>query len=114
MKRDLDLIRRILFSVESGKETDYSGFPVEVVVYHRALIIEAGLGKGMISEGAYGMPNAVVIHRLTWEGHEYLDTIRADTVWEKTKNTFTSQGIAMTVELVKTVAIRVATDLLFR
>ena len=37
-------------------------------------------------------------------GHEFLDAIRSDNVWAKTKETFTEQGISMTSELVKAVA----------
>ena len=113
MKRDLDLIRKILLSIESGKEEDLSDYAPEVCNYHRALVIEAGLALGHIHEGANGMPDAVLIQRLTWEGHEYLDAIRSEDIWEKTKRTFKQQGLAMTLELVKTVALKVATDLLF-
>ena len=42
--------------------------------------------------------------RLTWEGHEFLDSIRSDTVWTKTKKRFTEKGIDMSFDLVKSVA----------
>jgi len=113
MKRDLELIRRIMLSIEAEEGIDLSDIPQNVCVYHRALIIEAGLATGMISESG-GLPTAVVIHRLTWAGHEYLDAVRGDAVWEKTKSLFKREGLAMTFDLVKTVAIKIATDLIFR
>lgn len=102
-----------MLSIEAEEEIDLSDIPQNICVYHRALIIEAGLATGMISESG-GVPSAVVIHRLTWEGHEYLDAVRGEDVWEKTKSVFKKQGLSMTYELVKTVAIRIATDLIFR
>ena len=102
-----------MLSIEADEETDLSGIPQEVCVYHRALIIEAGFGTGMITESG-GMPHAVVIHRLTWEGHEYLDAVRGEDIWEKTKSVFKKEGLSMTVDLVKTVALKLATDLIFR
>lgn len=51
--------------------------------------------------------------RLTWTGHEFLDAIRSDTVWNKTKQTFSSKGLDMTFDLIKTVAAGVTTSLLF-
>jgi hypothetical protein len=102
-----------MLSIEADEEIDLSDIPQHVCVYHRALIIEAGLATGMISESG-GMPNAVVIHRLTWEGHEYLDAVRGEDVWEKTKSMFRKEGLSMTFDLVKTVAIKIATDLIFR
>jgi hypothetical protein len=52
------------------------------------------------------------IVRLTWEGHEFLDTIRSDTVWENTKKSFISHGVSMTFDLVKQVAIDITTSYL--
>jgi hypothetical protein len=49
---------------------------------------------------------------LTWEGHELLDAIKNDTVWNKTKDTFISKGLSMTFDLVKTMATKIATDYL--
>jgi len=113
MKRDLDLIRKLMLSIEADDEIDLSDVPQTVCNYHRALLIEAGLATGMITESG-GLPNAVVIHRLTWEGHEYLDAVRGDDIWEKTKSVFKKEGLSMTYALVKTVAIKFATDLIFR
>ena len=46
--------------------------------------------------------------RLTWNGHEFLDAIRSDTIWQKTKSSFLSKGLSMTFDLVKSVAVEVA------
>jgi len=46
--------------------------------------------------------------RLTWNGHEFLDAVRSDTVWQNTKKTILSKGGSMTFDLVKSVAMELA------
>jgi Hypothetical protein (DUF2513) len=41
---------------------------------------------------------------LTWYGHELLDAIRNESIWNKTKSTFADKSDAMTFELVREVA----------
>lgn len=53
-----------------------------------------------------------LLHRLTWSGHEFLDCIRSNSVWNKTKQVFVSEGIGMTVDLIKSVATGVASKIL--
>ncbi|MFM4928558.1 DUF2513 domain-containing protein [Aeromonas veronii] len=77
------------------------------------LLIEAGLVEGKMSRVLGGGPINFTATRLTWAGHEFLDAIRSDTVWNKTKETFTTKGLDMTFDLIKTVAGGVATALLF-
>ena len=55
--------------------------------------------------------NGFYITRLTWYGHEFLDAINNDTVWEKTKKSFASSGVSMTFELVKSVATDAASSI---
>ncbi len=50
--------------------------------------------------------------RLTWTGHEFLDATRSDTVWNKTKETFTTKGLDMTFETIKAVAAAAMTSML--
>ncbi|WP_090701935.1 DUF2513 domain-containing protein [Nitrosomonas aestuarii] len=41
---------------------------------------------------------------LTWYGHELLDVIRNESIWNKTKSIFVDKGAAMTFGLGKEVA----------
>ncbi len=77
-----------------------------------SLLIEARLVKGQMLQTMGPEAKDFFGQRLTWEGHEFLDTVRSDTVWKKTKKVFTEQGISMTFELVKTVAKEAAAGLL--
>ena len=41
---------------------------------------------------------------MTWEGHEFLDKIREDTVWNKTKDLITKKGLPMVLDVVKEIS----------
>jgi len=118
LKRDWEIIRELLTKVEEctlpTEQVGLSNFPAErhaEVSYHMALLIEAGLVHGKMS-GSIGPSVAQFIaRRLTWEGHEFIDSIRSDTVWKKTTKTITDQGISMTFDLVKEVAKEAASAL---
>lgn len=47
------------------------------------------------------------VGRLTWEGHDFLDKVRSDTVWNKTKETIINQGLPMVVDVVKDISTSV-------
>ena len=118
MKRDWDTIREILTTLEDNtlpnnilQLSDFPSAQTANISYHAELLLEAGLVDGemqkTIGRGAHG----VFITRLTWHGHEFLDAINNDTVWEKTKKSFTNSGISMTFELIKSVATDTASSL---
>jgi len=115
MKRDMELVRKILFALElSQRSATFDGYDNDTVKYHEALVIEAGLATGSSMYGGYihEIPAAVMLTSLTWAGHEFLDTVRNDTVWAKTKLTFASRGMDMTLDLVKSVASNIAAGLI--
>ena len=41
---------------------------------------------------------------LTWQGHEFLDKIRNDTLWQKVKATVQSKSLDLSFDVIKTVA----------
>jgi hypothetical protein len=96
MKRDMDLIRNILLQTEAGQ-------PIvgekTAVVYHIALLKEAGFVEAVIRNGPLGMPSEAVIRRLTWAGHDFLDAMRDETIWKKAKDKFIKPGVSWTVSI---------------
>jgi hypothetical protein len=115
MERNWDMIREILIKFEElGPETgaiQLSAFPPEKAYeysYHMELLIEAGLIDGQMVKTMGRHAQGFLARRLTWEGHEFLDAIRSDTVWNKTKKSFVKGGLSMTFDLVKGVATDVA------
>ncbi len=117
MERNWDLIREILFRLErkeAGKRVltakDFDGDLSHEIGYNVMLLQEAGLIEARILGST--PPSAFFAARLTWSGHELLDAIRDDTIWAKTKRSFLSKGLSMTFDLVKSVAIGIATECL--
>ena len=119
MKRDWDTIREILIKLEDAPTPSdtiqLSSFPMEradEISYHMELLIEAGLVDGHMSKTLGRGPQHFFASRLTWNGHEFLDSIRSDTVWQKTKKSFISNIVSMTFDLIKSVATDVAAALI--
>ena len=90
MKRDMDLIRRILLHVEEhdNLEIEVEDFDKNTISYHVRLLIEAGLMHGVAMTALDG---TIILQDcghtcLTWEGHEFLDAARQDTLWDKAKD----------------------------
>ena len=77
-----------------------------------ALLFEAGLVHGQMSQTLGPSVKDFLAQRLTWDGHEFLDSIQSDTVWNKTKKVFTEQGVTMTIDLVRDVAKKAAASFL--
>lgn len=92
MKRDIDLIRRIMLDIEEMPPGARIGVPVydgverDVVIAHAVLLHEAGLVKGSVMHPMNGPPK-IQISGLTWEGHDFLAVAKNDTIWEKAKRT---------------------------
>ncbi len=118
MKRNWDKIREILVRLEeeaSAQTISLASFPedeAEAVSYHMELLIEAGLVNGKMSKAMGLGPYDFFAMRLTWEGHEFLDAIRDETIWNKTKNSFVTQGLSMTFDLVRSVAVDITSSYL--
>ncbi len=107
MKRDWELVRKILLELEQQstarsliRSNSIEGYDDEVVSYHIHLLIEAGLIRGWCSETTNADLDCTA-SRLKWEGHEFLDKIRSDTIWNKTKALLKEKGVELTVETIK-------------
>ena len=102
MRRDMDLIRDVLIAVSDNPKCDgiYSNFfnsaeefgipnrSTEEVAYHVLLLMQSGYLSGNIEE-SFAIPS---IKGLTFAGHEFLDDIRDQEIWNKTKER--AKGIA--------------------
>lgn len=115
MERNWDTIREILTKFEEldpeKGPLQLDDFPEEHAYeysYHVELLLEAGLIHGEMSKTMGRKAQSFWADRLTWEGHEFLDAIRSDTVWNKTKSRFVEGGLSMTLDLIKGVATDVA------
>ena len=86
MKRDLDLIRRILLNIEAqGEGSGFNqiadnGYAPEAIQYHVQLMNDAGL---IVADEL--VPGQWWPERITWAGYEFLDLARNDALWQRTK-----------------------------
>jgi hypothetical protein len=118
MKRDMELVRKILFEIEETVDNtaEYNltieGYIMEQVAYHCALLFEGGYIHDYEGQYCSGELYAFGVGRLTWEGHDFLDKIREDTIWNKTKDTIASKGLPFAFEVVKTVSTGVISVLI--
>jgi hypothetical protein len=114
VQRNWDTIRRILIATEElpqGKALTRTSFPEEQayeIAYHVEILSEAGIIHSALSHELGGGIPHFHIWRLTWEGHELLDSIKSDTIWQKTKSFIADKGGSMTFDVVKGVAVQLS------
>ena len=90
MKRDLDLIRKLLLDIEeqgsdASRRAGWSvpgdnGLDPDVVQYHVQLMHDAGL---IVADEL--VPGQWWPERITWAGHEFLDLARNEDIWNRAK-----------------------------
>jgi hypothetical protein len=101
MKRDMELIRRILLLVDENPSLNPLDLEIEgksnaEIIYHLELLDDAGLIKGNYQE--YVTCKA---HRLSWEGHEFLARVRSERHWARIKEVAAKRGEEISLRLIK-------------
>jgi Hypothetical protein (DUF2513) len=95
LKRDMDLIRELLLKLESLSEQPgevfvlngddprlaVDGYSADQITYHLGLLREARLIECPGSLPMLG----VTFSRLSWRGHDFLDSVRNPETWTRTK-----------------------------
>lgn len=111
MTRDMDLVRNILLEIEKnyqGQEItafNIKGYDYNMIAYHCEIMYDAGLISSFNAERVWGGATAFFsVGGLTWAGHDYLDKIRDDTIWGKTKKTIKDKGLPLIFDTIKTIA----------
>jgi DNA-binding transcriptional ArsR family regulator len=92
----MGLIRELLLKLESlptprgavfsimpdDPEVSVDGYSGDEIDYHLSLLREAGLIECPGSQPMGG----ITFSRLSWQGHEFLDTVRNPEIWRETKS----------------------------
>ena len=115
MKRNMDLIRKILLAIEEKGgdprcyvDLDIQDHSNEEVSYHVQLLEEAGLLEAVSLSTRSRFD--VRPKRLTWYGHEFLDAAKNDTVWKKAKEIISEKGGSIPFDVLKALLIKLASS----
>lgn len=108
MKRDIDLVRTLMLAIEAldpnddhhtdGLAQSISRDRVEVME-HVGLLVEAGFVRATFAD--HPPPGLYHVDRLTWDGFEFLDSIRSDGAMARIK----SVGADIPYAIVKAIGI---------
>lgn len=115
MKRDWNLIRDLLILIEDAEsqhllDEDIHIDTPERVYYHLDQMIQGGLINGDTQTYISG-GGRITVTGLTPKGHDLIDKIRADTVWNKTKTLVKDKGLDLSYETIKAGAISVISSI---
>jgi hypothetical protein len=96
MKRNMELARLILMRIEEQESyqdnisCEFEGYTDEQVHYHIMLLSEAGLAVALDASSLQDIN--WIPQRITWQGHEFLDSARDNMIWKKAKEIMAKTG----------------------
>lgn len=105
MRRDMDVVRQILLACEEltygGQLGGLEGIDSDTFITHVVWMQQAGLLDATAQAGSGSFAKFAIVFGLTWEGCEFADAMRSETLWAKAKAKFMRPGISFTLEIVK-------------
>ncbi|STX27610.1 Uncharacterised protein [Legionella beliardensis] len=110
MKRNWDMIRAILLKVEELEPNallNLDNFPEKLhndVSYHLEILQEAGILAGKIHKTPGGSPHGFHLIRLTWLGHDLLESIRSEAKWTEIKEYIEAKQLGINLENIMFIA----------
>jgi hypothetical protein len=114
MKRDMELIRKMVLAMEDHPEghapdaMDIEGFTGEQIAYHAYLIVDGGLATGTRIDGFGSSGPEVFLDHLTWAGHEFADLSRDESRWASAMGTVKEKGGTVSVGVITQVLSAIA------
>lgn len=110
MKRDMELIRKILFYIEDNYNAggpaisvNFDGYTSGEIYEHCLLAYDSGLIQKFIDVSTLGGRDCM-LRGLSNAGYDYLDKIRDEGTWRKTIKTITEKGLDMSINTIKTIS----------
>lgn len=105
MKRDMELIRRILLATEAlpyaGELRQLEGVSEEEFITHVIWLKQAGLIEAQAMAGDGSMARYAMVSGLTWSGTEFVSAMQDQTLWAQAKEKFMKPGMSFTLDIVK-------------
>jgi hypothetical protein len=104
MKRDMELIRKMVLAIEDepsgfAPHFNFDAFTSEHIGSHAHLMNQAGLatGSNVTHTGSIG-PEAVLT-ALTWTGHEFAAAARNESIWKQAMKSLKDKGMTVTISV---------------
>ena len=102
--RNFDLIRSILLAVEASppnstitnSQLDIEGVDPATVAFHVEMLKDAGYIDAAIAQNFSGIQR-FMIKKINWDGYEFLDNAKNNTVWKKFKAQAEAKGSSMSI-----------------
>lgn len=105
MKRDMELVRKILLAAEALPYAEdfqsLDGVDEEQFITHALWLKQAGLIEAVGMAGSGSDAKFAIVQGLTWDGTEFVSALQDETLWAKAKERFMRPGISFTLEIVK-------------
>lgn len=115
MKRYLELVKRILIRMEARDQLEphfsVPRYNEKTVGYHVVLMEQAGLIEAIVHKYLDGTVDGIPI-RLTWQGHEWLDLARNNTVWKKAKKRLGDKALTIGFDMMKILLAEITKQML--
>lgn len=111
MKRDMALIRKILFFLEARTflkaelDLPIEGYERDIIRYHILLLAQAGLIDFEPEKTKGGRIIRAHVLGLNWAGHEFLDSVRSEKVWKKLLKYAKDKGGSIPFDLLKSLGV---------
>jgi len=118
MKRDLELIRKLLITIEENPKPQFDGvlsvdgYNDETVLFHLDLLNDAGFIDATISKDETGEIINAFPNHITWAGYEFLDLARNNSVWDKSKKVIKEKSVSISVALLSELLKSIAKEIL--
>lgn len=113
MKRDMDLVREILIEISNGCFELIDGDDKEesikrnhLIAHHLKIMNQAGLLEVTLELDYTNNYFITKEPEITWEGHDFLDSVLNDNIWQKIKKKIKVEGGAIPFSVLKSLAIK--------
>jgi hypothetical protein len=116
MKRDMNLIRELLLKIEAldiprsvttalsphNPALAVDGFTADDIGHHLRMLVSARFIETP-NDKPFAGDGSVIFRQISWEGHDFLDSVRDPKIWGETKKGAEAAG-GFTVDLLKDLA----------
>ena len=111
MQRDMELVRKALLELEAKRGPEavdtlkIEGYDDLAVRYHLLLLAQAKLIDFEPELTKTGRIIRVLAFNPSWQGYEFLDSVRNDVVWNTVKAQVSDRSTALPFDLLKLLAV---------